>query len=65
MQTGQWRETRMGCVFAGALLRCESLEWIDHTALFAPCSTSRKDRFATIEIAHTASRRAKLTMRGR
>jgi hypothetical protein len=42
---GQWRETRSGSAFAGALLCRLSLEWNDHAALLASRSASRKDRF--------------------
>jgi hypothetical protein len=52
---GQWRETRSGSAFAGALLCRSSLEWNNHTTLLASRSASRKMRFAATGIVETAS----------
>ena len=56
MQTGQWRETRMGSAFAGGVMLCRSsLVWIYHTTLLASRKPSRKARFAATSIFEAAS----------
>ena len=45
---GPVRRNPKGSAFAGDLQRRSSLEWNDHTALLAPCISSRKGSFAAM-----------------
>jgi hypothetical protein len=54
-QTGQWRKTHAGSVFAGNPLCRSSFIWNDHISLLASRGLARKGRFAAANILETAS----------